>query len=138
MDATEVLQNSNRDARITEAFGDATYDFRLAYGQLVMLQEARDTGPMVLFAQLQAGAWRVEDIREIIRCGLIGGGMAPSKAVKMVEMYVEGRPPMENYPLAVKILGAGIVGAVDEVLGEDMAANLEAATTGSTTSPMAN
>jgi hypothetical protein len=129
---------SNRDARITEDFADGTYEFRLGYGAIRMLQEARDAGPLWLFGVLQSGTWKVEDIREVIRCGLIGGGMAPVAANKLVIAYVEERPPMENMALAIRVLGAGIVGAGDEPMGEDVAANLRGMTSGSTISPMAN
>lgn len=118
---------SNRDGRITEPFADGTYEFCMNYGALKLLQEARDMGPLLLFSILQSGAWRVEDIREVIRCGLIGGGMAPVAALKLVTSYVETRPPMENIALAQKILGAGLVGATDEILGENVAASLKTA-----------
>jgi hypothetical protein len=113
----------NRDARITEDFADGTYEFCMNYGAIRMLQEARDMGPLFIWGLLEANAWRVEDIREIIRCGLIGGGMAPVKANKMVTMYVEARPIMENAALAKRILGAGLIGAPEEEAGESFAAN---------------
>jgi hypothetical protein len=113
----------NRDARITEDFADGTYEFCMNYGAIRMLQEARDMGPLFIWGLLEANAWRVEDIREIIRCGLIGGGMAPVKANKMVTMYVEERPIMENAALARRILGAGLIGAPEEEVGESFAAD---------------
>jgi hypothetical protein len=130
---------SNRDARlIAEPFADGLYDFCLNNGAIKMLQEARDTGPLVLFALFERGMWKVEDIREVIRCGLIGGGMAPAQALKLVITYVDGRPPMENVALAQKVLGAGLVGAVDEPVGEHPAANLKGEVSESMTSPTAN
>lgn len=121
----------NRDARITEDFADGTYDFCMNYGAIRLLQEARDMGPLFIWGLIEANAWRVEDIREIVRCGLIGGGMAPIRALKMVTMYVEERPIMENVGLARKILGAGLIGAPEEDVGEPLAA--DQATTAETT-----
>jgi hypothetical protein len=127
---------ANRDARITEDFADGTYEFCMNYGAIRMLQEARDMGPLFIYGILQSSAWRVEDLREIIRCGLIGAGMSPAQAVKLVRMYVEERPPMESVALATRILGAGLVGAPEENVGETAAANPVA--TEPTTSPVVN
>lgn len=114
---------ANRDARITEDFADGTYQFCMNYGAIRMLQEAREMGPLFLYGVLTSNAWKVEDIREIIRCGLIGGGMSPAQALKLVRMYVEERPIMESVGLAKKILGAGLVGAPEEEsVGEQQAA----------------
>lgn len=129
---------SNRSATVTEPFADGTYEFCMNYGAIKMLQEARDTGPLVLFTLLEKGLWRIEDIREVIRCGLIGGGMSPVAALKLVTTYVEGRPPMENVALAQRVLGAGLVGASDETVGEQPAANLKTEASESTTSPTVN
>jgi len=131
---------SNRDARVTQRFAGEARDFRLAWGELALLQEARDCGPFIIHARLQSNAWLIEDISETIRCGLIGGGMKPSKADKLVELYVKTRPPMENLALAQVIIAAALIGAVDEVLGENLAANLAGttATTESTISPTAS
>lgn len=112
-----------RDARITEDFADGTYEFCMNYGAIRMLQEARDMGPLYIYTEMERGMWRVEDVREVIRCGLIGGGMAPVKANKLVTLYVEGRPIMENVALAMRVLGAGLIGAPEENVGEQLAAD---------------
>jgi len=127
---------ANRDARITEDFADGTYEFCMNYGAIRMLQEAREMGPLLLYGVLQSSAWRVEDLREIIRCGLIGAGMSPAQAVKLVRLYVEERPPMESVALATRILGAGLIGAPDENVGESSAANQPV--TGPTIFPVVN
>lgn len=125
-----------RDARIIEDFGDGTYEFRLAWGELSKLQEACDAGPFVILHRIGEGAWRVEDLSHIIRLGLIGGGLEPVKALRLVRQYVEARPPAESVPLAYAVLSAGCVGAPDEPLGKAQAAN--PAESASTTSPTAS
>lgn len=90
--------------------------FRLAWGELIKLQESRDAGPFVLHQRLADGSWRVEDIAEVIRWGLIGGGMTPADAVKKIRLFVEGRPPLENLIYAQTILGVALTGAPDEQL----------------------
>jgi len=104
----------SRDASITLAWADGEYTFRLAWAELIMLQEARDAGPFVIHQRLVDGTCRVEDIAEVIRCGLIGGGMTPVNAMKKVEIYVKGRPPRENLTMAFAVLGVALNGAPDE------------------------
>ena len=113
-----------RDARIDLDWADGTYSFRLAWGQLVELQEKCEAGPYVILDRLRTHHWRVEDIASVIRLGLIGGGMEPAPALKLTRRYVEERPPLENVPHAVGILTAGLMGAPDEPLGEKRAPGL--------------
>jgi len=107
-----------RDARIELDWADGTYAFRLAWGQLAELQEQCDAGPYVVLNRLYSGQWRVEDISNVVRLGLIGGGMTPADALKKVRAYVEARPPLENVLVAQAILAAGLQGAPEEKLGE--------------------
>jgi len=123
----------SRDAKITLDWADGSHDFRLAWKQLIELQEKCDAGPNVVLQRLFDGTWRMQDISETIRVGLIGGGMKPSDALKLVRTYVEDRPPMENVLFAQAVLGAGLMGARDETLGKAEAPDQE---NGSTTSPM--
>lgn len=123
--------NLSRDAKITIDWGDDTYDFRLGWGEIVSLQEAVDAGPYVVLNRLYSNQWRVEDISNVVRLGLIGGGMTPADALKKVRAYVEARPPLENVLVAQAILAAGLQGAPEEKVGEDEGE----AKNGSTTSP---
>lgn len=106
-------------------FADGEYDFRLAWGQLVELQELTDCGPNFVLNRLHSGEWKVEDIEHVIRLGLLGADpdMKPSRAVELVKRYVKSRPPLENHTLAVVILTAALVGASEEPVGEREAAN---------------
>lgn len=103
-----------RSASVTLPWADEDYVFRLAFGQLITLQEAVDCGPFALLQRLNDGTWKVQDITNVIRLGLIGGGMEPIKALKLVRAYVEDRPPYENLLMAQAILAAGVMGAPDE------------------------
>lgn len=126
----------SRDASITLEWADGEYTFRFGIGEWEMLQEATDCGPHFLLNRLSTGTWKIRDIRDTIRVGLIGGGMEPTKALKLVRDYVDNRPPMENIMLASGILSVGLYGAPDgEKPGE---AEGEATASGSTTSPTEN
>lgn len=104
----------NRSAEITFKWADGTYTFRLLWGQIIMLQEACDCGPYTLLSKFADHSWNIQEISHIIRLGLIGGGKTPVEALKLVEAYVENRPPLENVFYAVDILKAGIEGAPEE------------------------
>lgn len=121
-----------RDGRIDLDWADGTYSFRLPWGQLAELQEKCDAGPYVILDRLRSGAWRIEDISNVIRLGLIGGGMSPADALKKIRAYVEDRVPMENLIFAQGILGAALIGTPEEKPGEIDAADPQ--TSSSTTS----
>jgi len=104
----------NRNGQIALDFGDATYPFRLGWGELQKLQEACDCGPVVVLERLSNKTFKIEDIRETIRLGLIGGGLEPTKALKLVRDWVEERPPFENLILAQVVLSAALIGAPEE------------------------
>ncbi|MCA0025470.1 MULTISPECIES: gene transfer agent family protein [unclassified Mesorhizobium] len=108
----------SRDASTTQPFADDDYEFRMAWGELEKLQEACDAGPYVVLDRLVTGRWRMGDISNTIRLGLIGGGLEPVKALKLVRAYVEARPPLENLVLAQLVLGAGVAGAPEEDVGK--------------------
>ncbi|WGG61864.1 gene transfer agent family protein [Brucella intermedia] len=113
----------SRNATVELDFGPGLQRFRLAWGQLSSLQEACDAGPYVILERIMNGTWKMNDIRETIRYGLIGGGMTPSEALKLVREYVEDRPPVESLMVAQAVLSAGLVGAPEEAVGEQDAAN---------------
>lgn len=104
----------SRDASVTLDWADGTFPFRLGWGELAKLQEACDAGPFVILDRLGSGACKIEDISNVIRLGLIGGGMEPVPALKKVREYVEGRPPAESRLTAIAVLSAGVYGAPEE------------------------
>lgn len=105
-----------RSANVELDFADGTYNFRLAWGQLIELQEKVGVGPYALLNRLNSDDFLVEDVSEVIRLGLIGGDkdLHPVKANKLVTRYVRERSIMENLPLARGILLVALFGAPDE------------------------
>lgn len=81
-----------------------------------------------LFAMLRqiGGDWRVDDVRETIRLGLIGGGMSPTDAFVFVSGYVDPYPLTDNTGLAASILMHALIGDQDDPVGKPTA---ETATT---------
>lgn len=112
----------SRDGSCTVPFNGQKTFFKLAWRELMKIQEACDAGPYVVLDRLVSGRWRLQDISEVIKWGLIGGGMPQGEALKLVETEVEGRPPVENLAIAQQVLGAGVVGAPEEEVGKKSAA----------------
>ncbi|HWD14337.1 MAG TPA: gene transfer agent family protein [Pseudochrobactrum sp.] len=115
----------SRDAKIELTWADGDYTFRLGWGELEALQEACDAGPWVILERLFTKQCRVGDISNVIRQGLIGGGLEPTAATKLVRTYVEKRLPAENLLFATVILQAAVQGAGEEPVGEAQAADQE-------------
>lgn len=116
----------SRSAEVSLAWADGEHRFRLAIGQLRELQEKCDAGPAWILYRLQSRQWRVDDIRETLRLGLIGGGMSPMDALGLVARYVDERPLQENVAPAMAVLMAALVGVPEEPVGKPEAAETEA------------
>ena len=95
------------------------HDFALKLGQLRALQDACDAGPEEILNRLRLGRWRVNDLIETIRLGLIGGGMADSEARKLLMPLIEQQPLIEFKLTAIAILAAALLGVADDPVGED-------------------
>lgn len=90
--------------RVKIHWGDGEHMFRLPYRQLQELQDKTGVGPEELANRIAKGTWKVDEIRETIRLGLIGGGMEPMKALTLTIRYVDNRPWLENKQPAYLIL----------------------------------
>jgi hypothetical protein len=130
----------SRGGELIRAWGDDDRRFRLGIGDWRKVQETCNAGPAEIAARLSAwaamqkrlpnasfldllaagglGNWRVDDIREPIYRGLIGGGMNPTEAGRLVRDLHDERPLMENIDLALEIVLASLVGPQDEPVGE--------------------
>lgn len=122
----------SRDGSITLVWGDGERRFRLRIGELRELQEKTgNSGPSEIALRLSNGRWRIDDIRETLRLGLIGGGTAPADAYMLISRYVDPpeRPWAENIPPAQAVILASIIGVPEEPLGKDQPAGENATTT---------
>ena len=90
----------------TAFFGDATYTFALTDSMIEELQHKTGVGIGALYQRVIASQFRVADINEVIRLGLIGGGTAPVEAQRLVDTYAKDRPFAESFPLALDVLDA--------------------------------
>lgn len=92
------------------------YHFNVALIEHALeLEEKCAAGLFEIFIRLRDGKWRVNDIFETIRIGLLGGGdCTPAQANKLMTRYVKGRPWGESVPVARAILLAAIVGVPED------------------------
>lgn len=125
----------SRDARVELAWADGSgacedgkYAFRLGIKELRTLQEKCDAGPLQILRRLQTERWMIDDVREPIRLGLVGAGMPPSDALKLVVEHVDKRPIAENVLIAHAVVMVALYGAPD-----DSVSDVEKKATGATT-----
>lgn len=104
----------SRSARYRAPFGDGVQTFVLDIGGLEELQEKTDCGPEELYHRVANGNWRIADLREPIRIGLIRGGMDPMRALALVARYAAEGYLASLKPIVLGILAASLVGAPDE------------------------
>lgn len=112
----------SRNGAVAFEWADGHYSFRLGLGDIRELQEKCDAGPAFIMGRLIDGSWRVDDIYQTIRLGLIGGGLTPVKALAVCQKYVAGRPLLENILAAQLILQSALAGVEDEPLGKTQVA----------------
>lgn len=87
-------------------FGDGERAFTLTDPMIAELERLTGTGIGSLFLRLTRSDFRLNDLTEVIRLGLIGGGTSPEDAARLVETYGRHRPIAEVLPLALDILDA--------------------------------
>lgn len=119
---------SNVQGQVALDFGDGTYTFRLTVNGAIELEQKCDAPFTVVLNRLAAGAYKINDVREVIRLGLIGGGLDPTKALKVVRQYVDDRPIAESWPVARAVLMGLMFGFEAEPLGDTASGEAEAAT----------
>lgn len=123
----------SRDGSCELVFNGQRTFFKLAWRELMKIQEACDAGPYVVLDRLVTGRWQLQDISEVIKWGLIGGGMNQAQALTLIETEVEGRRPLDSLVIAQHVLGAGLVGTPEEDPGKKSEAASQEETTNSRT-----
>jgi hypothetical protein len=94
-------------------WGGAERCFALPNAQMRDLQKVTGVGPAKLLQRLFDGEWFLDDLRETVRQGLIGGGEIASAADKLMADYFDPEPKVLQTKLAQAILGAWLLGVKD-------------------------
>jgi len=116
----------SRSGSVTLDWADGTYPFALTIAQLTELQEKCDAGPWYVQWALQSamlassiGSPPPRDmspayVSEVIRLGLIGGGMEARAALKKVRAYVGPGQLAENMPVAFSVISVALQGVPED------------------------
>ena len=94
------------------------HPFRLALAQLEGLQQKTDCGPEWLTMKLRSGQWLATEAFEILRWGLIGGGMADGAARKAVADAFDRHPVGAFKVPALSVMMAALYGPADDPVGK--------------------
>lgn len=82
-------QEMRSDGTLDDYFGGERRRFALpVFGELRLLQDKYDIGPAGFEILLRQQAWKAEHVADIIKFGLIGGGMAEAKADDLVKTLI--------------------------------------------------
>lgn len=92
--------------------------FLLGIEQLRTIQQKTDCGPKFLLDKIGAGHWTVDELREVLRNGLIGGGMAHVDALRLVDRQFDDGTLIRFVSPSMAVLGACIFGPPDDQVGE--------------------
>ena len=110
-------------------FGDGTHAFALTDPMIAELERLTDMGIGAFYQCAIAMQFHNSHLPEIIRLGLIGGGMAPEQAMQLTNTYAHNRPFDEIVPLALDILDARWSGKSKPITDAAQTGNLAAAIT---------
>lgn len=96
-------------------FGDSQQVFLLSDPMVAELERITGKGIGAIYKQVIAAEFSADLLREIIRLGLIGGGMNPEKAAQLCATYATDRPVNELFVVAFEVLDARYSGTEKEV-----------------------
>jgi Phage tail tube protein, GTA-gp10 len=110
------------DSTLELEWGDGLHKFALPIGQARELEDKRDAGLNRILQRLSGPDWKIDDIREVVRLGLIGGGQVkPTDAHLLCVRYIDNRPFMESRLHAQAIVMKALVGDPTDQVGKSEA-----------------
>ena len=104
------------DIRIAWVGGE--HAFRLPLGRLRALQVNCNAGPEEIFNRIRKGTWRVDDLAETLRQGLMGAGMAAEDAGPLVIGLMEKHPVSDFKLAAYQVLRHALLGPEADPVGK--------------------
>lgn len=115
------------DGSIELTWAETPRKFRIAIGEFRALQEsvnarrvaieAQPIGPSTLLQLLRTNNAWPDDVRDVLKAGLIGGGESYQAAQKLLMRNFDNKPLLEHTKTAFLILMAALVGVPDDEAG---------------------
>lgn len=99
---------------VTLFVGDGEHPLALTSPMVREVERKLGSGIGAILARFQSQAFGFDDVREIIRCALIGGGMDPREADHLAATYIDERPLAESTEIALAVLMVRFFGADEE------------------------
>ena len=106
------------DANVTLNWPGGEHVFALRIGELRALQQKCDAGPEQVLMRLRDFSYRVDDVVQPLRLGLIGGGMDDGTAHKTVVSAIDASPFAAFRIPAYAVLMAALYGVEDDQPGK--------------------
>lgn len=101
---------------VSHFVGDAEYPLALPGVMIEELQRKTGSGIGALMSRFASQAFSFNDLRETVRCSLIGGGMKPATADQLAATYIDERPIDDAVQIAFAVLNARFFGTGTEEL----------------------
>ncbi len=105
------------DGSVEFEWGSGLHKFRLGLDEARELQKKTGGGLWTLALRIARDDWLVDDLRETIRIGMIGGGADPATALSEIKTYFDKQPKLKQREAALRILHAFGIGEDDEPVG---------------------
>lgn len=105
------MTTGNLKAEVSAEWCGETRHFRLTVGGILELEQKCAAPFGTVFARVNSGDYHVTDLLQVVRLGLIGGGLSPRDAAAAMEMHAfPARPLAELHTVARIVLAAAVVG----------------------------
>jgi len=116
------------------------HDFKFAIGELRALEQRLDCGCPVVMARLFKAEFKIDDIYEVLRIGLQGGGMSEKQAVAVIQSAFPHANLFDLAVTAARVLAQFISWPTDKDSdsAEEVKSGEAQATTTSSPSPTEN
>lgn len=105
---------------ITVRWPGGEHPFRFGISEAEIVQQKTDCGPEHLLNKIRLGQWFVDELYEVLRNGLIGGGMGHVEAQKAVKTAMEKHPLINFKVPAMEVVSSLLYGDPDDPVGEPL------------------
>lgn len=94
------------------------HSFRLGIGELRAIEQRSDAGCAVVMMRLLSSQFKIDDVIQPIRIGLIGGGMDERAAQRVIDSALDMASPYALAVTAADIMRRFIMWEMDDQPGE--------------------